>query len=221
MTTTTPQPHQPPVVDFPKIKCPFKRTHNEKGEYIVTPEVEPDCAWIFEDGVRAVDKLHGTNICVHFKDHKVIAIDNRATRIFQEPLEIHSKNKGNRSRFLLGILHSIERGWLETFNNGSVYGELIGPDINTNLHEVIHPLFVPFSYLYEFCHWKSWINNKYPKTYPAISDWFKTLPSLFTQRVMKKEAPAEGLIFCHPDGRMAKLRRDMFDWYEGPRHGDW
>lgn len=28
----------------------------------------------------------------------------------------------------------------------------------------------------------------------------------------------EGIVFTHPDGRMATLRRDMFDWYEGRRH---
>lgn len=210
----------PPVVDFPKIKSPFKRTHNKRGEYVVTPEIDPEYAWIFEDGVRAVDKLHGTNICVHFKNGHVAAIDNRATRILQEPIEIHAKNEGNRSRFLLGILHAAERGWLESFVEGPVYGELISPDINTNLHETITPLFVPFSYLYDKCHWKSWINNKYPKTYESMSEWFKTLISLFTERVFKKQVLAEGLIFCHPDGRKAKLRRDMFDWYEGPRHGD-
>ena len=29
---------------------------------------------------------------------------------------------------------------------------------------------------------------------------------------------AEGIIFYSPEGRMAKLRRDMFDWYQGRRH---
>lgn len=175
---------------------------------------------MFENNVRAVDKLHGTNICVHFKDGRVIAVDNRTTRILQEPFEIHSKNEGKKSRFLLGILHASEREWFEHFKEGRVYGELIGPEINTNLHEVHYPLFVPFSYLYDRCHWRSWINNKYPKTFDSISDWFKTLTSLFNERVFKTEILAEGLVFCHPDGRMAKLRRDMFDWYEGPRHGD-
>ena len=23
----------------------------------------------------------------------------------------------------------------------------------------------------------------------------------------------EGIVFTHPDGRMAKLRKDMFEWY--------
>lgn len=207
----------PAVVDYQKIRSPFKRAHNERGEYILTPEIEEGFEWIFEDNVRAVDKLHGTNICVHFKNGRVVAVDNRANRILQDPIEIHTKT--HQSRFLLGILHSAERGWLEPFTDGPVYGELIGPDINTNLHETPYPLFVPFNYLYDKCHWKSWINNKYPKTYESISGWFKTLGSLFTERVFKKQVLAEGLVFYHPDGRRAKLRRDMFDWYDGPRHG--
>lgn len=210
----------PQIIDFQKIKSPFVRKHNEKGDYVVTPEIEPGYEWIFENGVRAVDKLHGTNICVHFKEGKVVAIDNRTTRILQEPIEISGKNEGAKNRFILGILNSSERGWLEHFDTEAVYGELIGPAINTNLHETPYPLFVPFSYLYDRCHWRSWVNNKYPKTFDSISEWFKSLNSLFTDRVFKKQVLAEGLVFYHPDGRMAKLRRDMYDWYEGPRHGD-
>jgi hypothetical protein len=208
----------PPIVDFPKIRSPFKRVVNERDEYIVTPELEEGYEWIFEEGVRSVDKLHGTNICVHFKNGRVVAVDNRTTRIIQEPIDILSKNDKKKSLFLLGLLHSAERGWLESFVDGPVFGELIGPQINTNLHETPHPLFVPFSYLYEKCHWKSWINNKYPKTYDSISGWFQNLTSLFTERMLKKQVVAEGLVFIHPNGRMAKLRRDMLDWYQGPRH---
>jgi len=210
----------PPIIDFPKIKSPFKRILNEKDEYLVTPQIEEGFDWVFESGVRAVDKLHGTNICVHIRNGRVVAIDNRTTRILQEPLDITTRDSGKKSRFLLGVLYAAERGWLESFADGPVYGELIGPDINTNLHETSHPLFVPFNYLYDRCHWKSWVSNKYPKDYDSISTWFKSLSSLFTERVFKKQVIAEGLIFVHPDGRMAKLRRDMFDWYIGPRHGE-
>src|ERR1700722_2625324 len=141
------QPIHPPIVDFPKIKSPFKRIYNERGDYVVTPEVEKGYEWVFEDGVRAVDKLHGTNICVHFNNERVVAVDNRTTRILQEPIEIHNKNEGQRSRFLLGLLHAAEASWVESFKECPVYGELIVPEINTNLHEAPHPLFVPFSYL--------------------------------------------------------------------------
>ena len=81
------------------------------------------------------------------------AVDKRTTRVLQVPIEIPGKNQGSKSRFLLGILNSAEREWLETFVEGRVYGELIGPDINTNLHGTPYPLFVPFSYLYDKCQW--------------------------------------------------------------------
>jgi hypothetical protein len=28
----------------------------------------------------------------------------------------------------------------------------------------------------------------------------------------------EGIVFTHPDGRMAKIRKDMFEWFKGKRH---
>jgi hypothetical protein len=36
----------------------------------------------------------------------------------------------------------------------------------------------------------------------------------------RKNGFVEGIVFTHPDGRMAKLRRDMFDWFTGRRHND-
>ena len=34
----------------------------------------------------------------------------------------------------------------------------------------------------------------------------------------RKTGFVEGVIFTHPDGRMAKLRRDMFEWFKGAKH---
>ncbi len=48
--------------DFPKLHTPFKREMISE-DYLVTPQVDPDYEWVFKDeGVRAVDKLDGTNI---------------------------------------------------------------------------------------------------------------------------------------------------------------
>jgi hypothetical protein len=47
----------------------------------------------------------------------------------------------------------------------------------------------------------------------------KTLRPLFGLiRALGEEAFVEGVIFNHPDGRVAKLRRDMYDWWKGDRH---
>lgn len=201
------------VKDFPKLKSPFIRATNEKGDWCVTDKIEPGYEWIFEKGVRAVDKLHGTNICVNIQGGVLETIDNRTSRVITS---CNIPIKGNSSKFLIGVMNACDRGWLT--EDGVYYGELIGPDINKNLHKTDQYLFVPFNYLSEKYHWHSWIQNKYPKDFNSISEWFKELPSLFSERIFKEKVLAEGLVFYHPDGRMAKLRRDMFDWFKGERH---
>ena len=200
------------IKDFPKLRSPFIR-QTINNNYIVTPEIDEDYKWVFEDGVRAVDKLDGMNILVRIKDGKIHRIFNRTYEKF-----IFNVAQTSLEGFIMeGIAHTIQRGWLN-FEDGDYYGELIGKRINTNRHQLKNHLFVPFNYLKEKCHWHSWEQNKYPKTFEAISEWFKELPSLFNARLKLPEIKAEGLVFYHPDGRMVKLRRSMFDWYKGHGH---
>ena len=206
-----------PIVDFPKIKSPFVR-EKINGRYVVTPKIEEGYEWVFEDNtVRAVDKLHGTNVCVHFEGGVFKALDNRATRIIHEP-NISLTASKIAFRMIQAVINSIEMGLIDNVDTASMYGEIIGPTWNGNIHRVEQPLFVPFDKLREKYHWHSWASNKYPKTFESISEWFKELSSLFSERGLHKMAFAEGIVFTHPDGRMAKLRRDMFDWYEGAPH---
>lgn len=204
-----------PTIDYPKIKCVYERKTdwiNGKKRYLVQNKILEDNIWFFDKGVRAVDKLHGTNICVWIESGKIMAIDNRGNRIVPEP-SINTTMSKDTARVVSGILYAIEKGWLKNLASGRHYGELIAPDINGNLHNVDRPLFVPFAYLLAKCHWKSWVSNKYPKTFEALSDWFRELPSLFSQRVVKENILAEGLVFWHPEGHVAKLRRDMYEWF--------
>lgn len=204
--------NEAPIVDFPKIKSPFvRKTIN--GHYIVTPEIAEGYEWVFEDnGVKAVDKLHGTNICCLFKNGVLMAIDNRTARIIDAP-HLSSSLTPQTQRILQGILFALEKKWIPQNFTGRLYGELVGTSFNGDIHMLGFHCFVPFDYLESKCHWKSWISNKYPKNFESISEWFKGLTSLFSERLVKTITLTEGLVFYHPDGRMAKLRRDMFDWY--------
>ena len=66
--------------------------------------------------------------------------------------------------------------------------------------------------------------------FEKVSNIFKGLWSLYKrQKGVKGEVnektgfegnAAEGIVFYGKDGQMAKLRRDMFDWFAGKRHGD-
>jgi len=200
------------IKDFPKLESPFIRKVIN-GKYVVTSEINSDYTWIFEKGVKAVDKIDGTNVCIRIKDGKIQRVFNRTTEKFIFSVT-QTKWEG---ACMEGIAKAIQREWLK-FEDGDYYGELIGEIFNGNRHQIQGHLFVPFDYLKEKCHWHSWINDKYPKDFETISEWFKELPSLFNQRLKFPEIKAEGLVFYHPDGRMAKIRRDMFEWSYNNSH---
>ena len=157
-----------------------------------------------------MDKIDGTNICCIFKDGILQSIDNRKNRVMENP-NISVNFNTETYRALEGIINAIKKKWIEKDFSGRIYGELVGPTININLHDLDRHYFVPFYYLKKHCKWNSWNLNKYPKTFESIRKWFECFPSLFSNRINKCiSSVAEGIVFYHPDGKMAKLRTDMF-----------
>lgn len=204
------------IVDWPKTQCVYVREQISREQYLVTPEVNEGMEWVFEPGVRAVDKLHGTNGCLHVKNGKLVGITNRKNVISDDPhisIDMDPKERW----FIEGFLNGVEKGWWKDCPDGPRFGELVGPKINGNFHHLDKYYFVPFDILLSKFHWKSWISGDYPKDFNTIEQWFKELPSLFTRKYASESSQmynlAEGLVFWHPDGRRAKLRRDMYSWY--------
>ena len=203
------------ITDMPKLECPFVR--KKIGEdYIVTPEIAEGYEWVFnDDKVMAIEKLHGTNVSILIENGVVSTVFNRTERI---PFI----NKGKK-HIIEGILNSFERGYMEFLGDGQHFGELIGERVNGNPYNIKGHLWIPFStFAQKHLRYKSW--GKYPKDFQTISDWFKEDLLPLYSNMTKKEGVlncyVEGIVFTHPDGRMAKLRRDMFDWFKGRRHGD-
>jgi hypothetical protein len=202
------------INDMPKIKCPFVRKEIN-GEYVVTPEIDPEYKWVFEDeSVMAIEKLHGTNVSIIIENGVIVSQWNRTQRI-----QFFSKSH----KFITqGVLNSFERGYMDLLGDGQHFGELIGPKVNGNPYKLKDNLWIPFeTFGQKHLRYKSW--GKYPKDFETISRWFKDdLFSLYSCMVQgeegRKNGFVEGVVFTHPDGRMAKLRRDMFDWFVGRRH---
>lgn len=194
--------------DMPKLESPFVRKEIN-GAYIVTPEITERYEWVFDDpGVLAIEKLDGTNVSIIIENGQITSIWNRTNRI---PFFC----KGKR-HILEGLLEAHERGYCD-LPNGQWFGELIGPKVNGNPYNLDKHVWIPFStYAREHLAYKSW--GKYPKTFESISEWFKTLMPLYAMKKGDKEGFVEGVVFTHPDGRMAKLRKDMFSWWDGIRH---
>ncbi|MEK6927055.1 MAG: RNA ligase family protein [Nanoarchaeota archaeon] len=205
------------IKDMPKLESPFERELNEKGEYVVTPKISEGCEWVFNDeNVLAIEKLHGTNVSIVIEGGNITSIWNRTERI---PFI----NKGKK-HIVEGILNSYERGYIDLLEDGQHFGELIGPKVNGNPYKLQLHLWIPFStFCQKHLRYKSW--GKYPKDFETISKWFETdLIPLYSCMVQgadgRKNGFVEGVVFTHPDGRMAKLRRDMFEWFNGERHND-
>lgn len=197
-------------VDMPKLESPFIRKEIN-GAYVVTPEINPDYQWVFDEpAVQAIEKMDGTNVSIVVKDKKVKQIFNR-----DNELDIFGG-----SPIIPCIFNSAER-WGLPKEDGQYFGEAMGDKIQSNTLKFKERLWVPFYRAKESLVYHSW--HKYPKTFENISMWFKDyLFSLAHQKYAEVDEKilAEGVVFYHPDGiRMCKLRRDMFDWFEGERHG--
>ena len=202
-----------PVKDMPKLESPFVRVDKD-GAYICTPRIAEGFEWVFEDpSVIAVEKLHGTNVSIIIENAQISSIWNRTARL---PFF----NKG-KAHIIRGVLEAYERNYCE-LPDGQWFGELIGEKVNGNPYNIEGNVWVPFAtYAKEHLAYKSW--GKYPKTFEAISEWFKELQPLYSWKKHGQKYDkhyVEGVVFTHPDGRMAKLRRDMFDWFTGRRHND-
>lgn len=196
------------AIDFPKLESPFvRKTIN--GFYVVTPEITPGFEWVFEDEtVMAIEKLDGTNVSIIIENGEIKQIYNRTQNI-----PFFCKGKTFISE---GLLNSFDKEYCN-LSDGQHFGELIGPKVNGNPYKLEEHLWIPFAtYAKEHLRYKSW--GEHPKDFNTISEWFKKdIFSLYLRRKGIKEFP-EGIVFTHPNGRMAKLRRDMFEWFEGDSH---
>ena len=193
------------IKDMPKLESPFVRKEIN-GIYVVTPEIAEGYEWVFnDDKVIATEKLHGTNVSIVIQDGIITSMFNRTERI-----PFFNKCKKYITE---AVLNSFERGYMEFLLDGQHFGEVIGEKVNGNPYKIQGHLWIPFeTYCKKHLAYKSW--GKYPKTFESISEWFKTLMPLYTLKHGNKDGFVEGVVFVHPDGRMAKLRKDMWDWFK-------
>jgi len=208
------------IRDFPKIQSPFVRVDIDK-KHVVIPQLEDGYEWIFDSGTIATEKLDGSDVSIVIERGVI-------TRIFNRENEVPFFNKG-KDFVIDGIRDSWSKGYCN-FTDGQYFGELIGKKLQGNPYKIEGHLWIPFeSYCKESLRYKCWdniigtVDTKSTESvgiaFDIISEWFQYgLYSQFMRNKAIKEQYAEGLVFYSKDGRMAKLRRDMFDWYVGRGH---
>jgi hypothetical protein len=225
------------LTDFPKLLCPFIRKtfeidvdgwrkHGSKLQlreprvYLVVNRINPGYEWVFDDpDTFAVEKLNGTNIKLLTEKGRLVALQNRKNII--DPLQIiHGKT------FIVeGIFRAIGKGNVE--ETGEQAGELIGPKLQGNPYKLDFHEWYPFAKAVDNLRYKSF--DEHERNFDNWSGWFKDF--LFSRYFQKRATKlgsdekvfAEGVVFYNLKRKaehkvyMAKLRRDMFDWFYTPQ----
>ncbi len=224
---------QTPLSDFPKIQCPFIRQTfkidrsqwkrhrsrlqlREPEVYLAVDRVNPGYEWVFDDpDTIAVEKLDGTNVKILTEKGRLVAVQNRLNVI--DPLQVM---KG-KTFIIEGIFQAIGRGYVH--EEGEQAGEVIGPKLQGNPYRLAVHEWYPFERSLTGLSYRSF--HEHERTFDNWSAWFKDylISRYYTKRFRKGQAKdtvmAEGVVFYNMKRKeqkkrwMAKLRRDMFDWF--------
>ncbi|MBF0362212.1 MAG: hypothetical protein HQK49_14445 [Oligoflexia bacterium] len=218
--------------DFPKIHCPLirqtfkinqddwkkvgkKMQLRDPEVYLVVNKINPGFEWVFEDAdTFAVEKLDGTNVKIKVENGRLIAVQNRKNVI--DPLQIL---KG-KTFLMEGIFKAIDKEYVK--DNCEQVGEILGPKLQANPYKLLYHEWYPFERAIEVLRYTSF--DKHERNFDNWSSWFKDfLRSRYYMKLHKCQLEesvfAEGVIFYNLKRRaenkswMAKLRRNMFDWY--------
>ena len=167
-----------------KIPTMFERDETQRG-HPVTPAIKSECQWVLDGEGIATSKIDGTNV----------KIENGRLFKRQKPKE---GDYDEASYVTCDRTESADRWAFEAFDvephADGIY-ELVGPKIQGNPHKYAqHTLVrvVPFALDLEIP-----ADHLRDRTREGLRD--------FLSRSLN-----EGIVFHHPDGRMAKIKRRDF-----------
>jgi len=185
-----------PVME--KIPTLFERDERFK----VTDRPRAECDWVFKGEGSSTEKLDGTNIRLTVRSGQIVRVEKR-----RNPSKAQKQQGIVDGWYADADEHSAEDKWiLAAAGNTDVSGwpdgehscEALGPRIQGNPLELGDLLCVPFNL--EVPEYK-----EVPRSYTGLRDFLATLESRFAPGHL-----AEGIVFHHPDGRRAKIKRKDF-----------
>ncbi|GAA2813230.1 RNA ligase family protein [Crossiella cryophila] len=181
-----------------KIPTLFER--DERFRVVDRPRAE--CAWVFDGAGVGTEKLDGTNVRLTVRAGRLVRVEKR-------------RNPSKEQR-KLGIVDgwyvdtsedSAEDKWIHTAaDNTDVSGwpdgehpcEALGPRVQGNPLALAEHLCVPFNL-------QAPTISEVPRDFEQLREFLATLDSRFAPGQL-----AEGIVFHHPDGRRAKIKRKDF-----------
>lgn len=170
----------------------------------ITPDVNPECQWVIDGEGYSTTKWDGTSCMVKdgilYKRYDNSKKKSETERVQKtEPLTewIYCECPTECGRFIYWIpvtykdyYHQIGWAWAQGRLPNGTY-ELIGPEVQGNPHNMSHNILMPHGHtLYH-----AYVESK--RDFESLKEAIKI-------------APYEGIVWHHPDGRMAKLTKKKF-----------
>ena len=175
----------------------------ERGEgFKVINRPRKECDWVFAGEGRATEKLDGTNCRITIRAGQVVRVEKR-----RNPSKLQKQQGIIDGWYVDADEYSTEDKWIfEAVRGTEVHGwpdgehsvEALGPSIQGNALGLPKHLCVPFNLeipAYE----------EVPRSFDGLKAFLEKLDSRFAPGHL-----AEGIVFHHPDGRRAKIKRKDF-----------
>ena len=177
----------------------------ERGEgFKVVDKPRESCAWVFSGEGMPTEKLDGTNIRLTIRAGQVVRVEKRRnpTRAQKQQgivdgwyIDAPVEDPTNR-----WIYEAVGGTDVSAWPDGEHSCEALGPKIQGNALGLASHICVPFNLEGEVP-----IFKQVPRTFEGLRGYLSERESLFVPGHM-----AEGIVFHHPDGRRAKIKRKDF-----------
>ncbi|MDE1821182.1 MAG: hypothetical protein KGJ23_07895 [Euryarchaeota archaeon] len=174
----------------------------DRGEHFeVTPKVREGTEWVFQGEGVATEKLDGTNIRLTVSAGKVTSVEKRRNPTREEKAEgiepgyVPAKREDPNDVHIFRAVDGTDTG---DWPDGAWPCEAVGPKIQGNPLGLSKPVCYPFTL-------RPVVIPDVPRTFDGLREFLGNFDSRYSPG-----HPAEGLVFHHPDGRMAKLKKKDF-----------
>jgi hypothetical protein len=160
------------------------------------------CEWVFDGEGTATEKLDGTNIRVTVRSGHVVRVEKRRNPSKLQKQQgvvdgwyVDADEYGKEDRWIFEAVRGTDvAGWPD----GEHPAEALGPSIQGNALGLARHMCVPFNL--EVPRY-----DDVPRTFDRLRELLADLDSKFSPGHL-----AEGIVFHHPDGRRAKIKRKDF-----------
>lgn len=180
-----------------KIETIFDRGDN----FGVTPKIRAGCEWVFAGEGIPTEKLDGTNIRLTVLGGKTAHVEKRRNPTKQEktqgiePGYVDASRNDPQDKH---IFRAVDNTDVSDCPDNLYEGEAVGPKIQGNPLKLEKPVV----YLFKF---RPVVLPDMTRTFDSIKDYVLDLESKYSPSNL-----AEGIVFHHPDRRMAKIKRRDF-----------